>query len=312
MAPYGPLPVPHAPTAGAVCELPAAAGAACSPAGVHRVRGTTTRSVAATRTELPQGMPDPASAALSGPTRHAASPASTDQKATFPDGSRPGGVHRLVDSFRPALGGRTLSDREAPGWRVAMLPAIYIVVRMTDLRARHPGLSDFDRELCAHVEPGPVPSPAQRPRRRHRRIRLSWQAFIAVMAASLFVHKIHVLIFGGGSTAGSNAARQDGPQRPCQRSSATPSAMEPLSPASAHGLRGEGDFFAIDSYWIVLSLDYGASWGWSFMSACSPSSSMRLGQDAAPKPGGRPRGNRPFDPPHRPHRGLSDDPGRIW
>lgn len=81
-------------------------------------------------------------------------------------------------------------------------------------------------------------------------------AFAALLAASLFVHKIHVIIFGGGAQAASNLHRQE------QFRMALPAFLKnPIGYGAGQSGRamgyGSGDFIAIDSYWISLTLDYG-------------------------------------------------------
>jgi hypothetical protein len=139
---------------------------------------------------------------------------------------------------------------------LAMLPTIYVVVRMTDSRL---GILGYLISTVTYV----LIWSLVRFRRRINDLAAAIivyaypAAFIAVLGASLFVHKIHVLIFGGGSTAGSNAARQE------QFRMAMPAFIRnPIgygaAQSGAHMGYGAGDFIAIDSYWISLSLDYGA------------------------------------------------------
>jgi hypothetical protein len=139
---------------------------------------------------------------------------------------------------------------------LAMLPVIYIVVRMTDSRL---GILGYLVSTVTYV----LIWGLVRFRRRINDLTAAIivygypAAFMAVLAASLFVHKIHVLIFGGGSTAGSNAARQE------QFRMAMPVFLHnPIGYGAAqsggHMGYAADDFIAIDSYWIVLSLDYGA------------------------------------------------------
>jgi hypothetical protein len=80
--------------------------------------------------------------------------------------------------------------------------------------------------------------------------------FLAILGASMVVHKIHVLIFGGGAQTASNMQRQE------QFRMALPALLtHPLG----HGTNqagmamgyGAGDFIAIDSYYISVALDYG-------------------------------------------------------
>ncbi len=176
-------------------------------------------------------------------------------KATFPTGL---GLAEYISLMTPFalhwVAGRYPFAKRLIG--LAMLPVIYIVVRMTDSRL---GILGYLVSTVAYV----LIWGLVRFRRRINDLAAAIivyaypAAFIAVMGASLFVHKIHVLIFGGGSTAGSNAARQE------QFRMAMPAFIRnPIgygaSESGAHMGYGAGDFIAIDSYWISLSLDYGA------------------------------------------------------
>jgi hypothetical protein len=139
---------------------------------------------------------------------------------------------------------------------LAMLPVIYIVVRMTDARL---GILGYLISILAYVLVWSLI------RFRHRLNDLVSAiivyaypaAMIGVLAASMFVHKIHVLLFGGGAQAGSNAHREE------QFRMALPAFLRnPIGYGTGQsGAKmgyAPGDFVAIDSYWISLSLDYGA------------------------------------------------------
>jgi O-antigen ligase len=72
----------------------------------------------------------------------------------------------------------------------------------------------------------------------------------------MFVHKIHVIVFGGGAQAASNEARGN------QFKMALPALLHnPIGHgAGQSGVAmgyGAGDFIAIDSYYISVALDYG-------------------------------------------------------
>jgi O-antigen ligase len=139
---------------------------------------------------------------------------------------------------------------------LALLPTIYIVVRMTDSRL---GILGYLVSIVSYVLIWGIV-------RFRRRINDLMAAiivyaypavFIAVLAASVFVHKIHVLIFGGGAQVASNDARQE------QFRMAMPAFLRnPIGygggGSGPHMGYAAGDFVAIDSYWISLSLDYGA------------------------------------------------------
>jgi hypothetical protein len=82
-------------------------------------------------------------------------------------------------------------------------------------------------------------------------------ALAAVFVAALFVHKIHVLIFGGGATSASNQQRAEQFRMALPAFLRNPIGYGDAQAGDQMGY-GQGDFVAIDSYWIVLSLDYGA------------------------------------------------------
>jgi hypothetical protein len=136
------------------------------------------------------------------------------------------------------------------------LPTIYIVVRMTDSRL---GVLGYLISIATYV----VIWSVIRFRRRLNDLLSAIiiysypAALIGVLAASLFVHKIHVLIFGGGAQEASNLHRQE------QFRMAVPALLRnPIGYGSGQSGRAMGyggdDFIAIDSYWITLGLDYGA------------------------------------------------------
>jgi hypothetical protein len=139
---------------------------------------------------------------------------------------------------------------------LAMLPTIYIVVRMTDSRL---GILGYLVSIVAYV----LIWSLVRFRRRINDLTAAIvvyaypAALIAVLGASLVVHKIHVLIFGGGATSASNADRQAQFLRSLPSFIRNPFGYG-ANQAAGHMGYGADDFFAIDSYWIRLSLDYGA------------------------------------------------------
>jgi len=139
---------------------------------------------------------------------------------------------------------------------LALLPTIYVVVRMTDSRL---GILGYLVSILTYM----VIWSLVRFRRRLNDliaaiIVYAYPAAMAgVLAASLFVHKIHVLIFGGGAQASSTLHRQE------QFRMALPAFIRsPIGygagQSGVHMGYGSGDFIAIDSYWISLSLEYGA------------------------------------------------------
>jgi hypothetical protein len=138
---------------------------------------------------------------------------------------------------------------------LVMIPTLYFVVRMTDSRL---GVAGYLVSLLVYLLFWSLV-------RWRRRIGDLMSAaivyayptmFLAVVAATMFVHKIHVIVFGGGAQAASNAARGN------QFKMALPALLRnPIGyGAGQAGDKmgyGAGDFVAIDSYYIVLALDYG-------------------------------------------------------
>ena len=80
--------------------------------------------------------------------------------------------------------------------------------------------------------------------------------FAVVMAGVMFVHRLHVLVFGGGAQASSNDARQRQLEMGIPKIFANP---------IGHGAGSSGDvlgyakdeFITVDNYWLTISLDYG-------------------------------------------------------
>jgi hypothetical protein len=139
---------------------------------------------------------------------------------------------------------------------LALLPTIYVVVRMTDSRL---GILGYLASILTYV----IIWSLIRFRSRINDLVAAIvvyaypAAIIGVLAASMVVHKIHVLIFGGGAQEASNDARQE------QFRMALPALIRnPIGYGAGQGAAqmgyGVGDFVAVDSYWINLSLDYGA------------------------------------------------------
>jgi hypothetical protein len=138
---------------------------------------------------------------------------------------------------------------------LALVPALYFVVRMTDARL---GVAGYLASLLIYL----LFWSLVRWRRRMSDLMTAAivyaypSAFLAFVAATMFVHKIHVIVFGGGAQAASNEARSN------QFRMALPSLIRnPLGhgagqSGAAMGY-GAGDFIAIDSYYISLALDYG-------------------------------------------------------
>lgn len=136
-----------------------------------------------------------------------------------------------------------------------MLPIIYMVVRMTDARL---GVLGYLISILAYL----LLWSLVRWRRRLNDLLSAMlvyaypAAFAALFAASLFVHKIHVLIFGGGAQAASNLHR--GHQFEMAQAALLKNPIGYGAGQSGYAMGyGAGDFIAIDSYYISLALDYG-------------------------------------------------------
>ncbi|MGZ3272299.1 MAG: O-antigen ligase family protein [Caulobacteraceae bacterium] len=176
-------------------------------------------------------------------------------KATF---STPLGLAEYMGLMTPfaiywAVGRKPLVQRLIG---LAMLPVIYITVRMTDSRL---GLLGYLVSVSTYVFLWSV----VRFRRRVNDILAATivyaypTALAALFASSLVFHKVHVLLFGGGAQAASNDARQ------AQFRMAIPALLKnPIGHGSGESGRAmgyaSGDFIAIDSYYINIGLDYGA------------------------------------------------------
>lgn len=176
-------------------------------------------------------------------------------KATF---STPLGLAEYMSLLTPfamywAVGRKPMLQRL---FGLAMLPVIYFTVRMTDARL---GLLGYLVSVATYVFLWSLV-------RFRRRVNDIVAATIvygfptivgAVLAASMFVHRIHLLLFGDGAQAASNDARQQ------QFRMAIPALLKnPIGHGSGQsGLAigyASGDFIAIDSYYINIGLDYGA------------------------------------------------------
>ncbi|HEY2358309.1 MAG TPA: O-antigen ligase family protein [Phenylobacterium sp.] len=138
---------------------------------------------------------------------------------------------------------------------LALIPMLYFTVRMTDARL---GVVGYLISLLVYL----LLWSLVRWRRRISDLMTAAivyaypSVFLASVAATMFVHKIHVLVFGGGAQAASNETRSD------QFKTAFPALMRnPIGHGA--GQSGDamgfvaGDFKAIDSYYITLALDYG-------------------------------------------------------
>ncbi len=115
---------------------------------------------------------------------------------------------------------------------VALLPMIYIVVRMTEQDSRL-GILGFLISILTYFFLWSV----LRFRRRLNDLVAAIiiyaypAAFLGVLASSMFVHKIHVLLFGGGAQQASNLHRQE------QFRMAMPALLK--NPNRGHGASGQ-------------------------------------------------------------------------
>ncbi len=138
---------------------------------------------------------------------------------------------------------------------LALVPTLYFIVRLTDARL---GVAGYLVSLLVYL----LFWSLVRWRRRMGDILTAAivyaypSVFLAAVAATMFVHKIHVIVFGGGAQAASNEARSN------QFRMAFPALLRnPIGHgAGQSGVAmgyGAGEFVAIDSYYISVALDYG-------------------------------------------------------
>jgi O-antigen ligase len=80
--------------------------------------------------------------------------------------------------------------------------------------------------------------------------------FTAAAGAVLFVHRINVLVFGGGAQAASNEARKNQLHMGIPKILENPIGHGPGGSGAAMGYAA-GDFITIDNYYLTLGLDYG-------------------------------------------------------
>jgi hypothetical protein len=138
---------------------------------------------------------------------------------------------------------------------LALVPTLYFVVRLTDARL---GVAGYLVSLLVYL----LFWSLVRWRRRMGDILTAAivyaypSMFLATVAATMFVHKIHVIVFGGGAQVASNEARGN------QFKMAFPALLRnPLGHGAGQSGDvmgyGAGDFIAVDSYYISVALDYG-------------------------------------------------------
>jgi hypothetical protein len=138
---------------------------------------------------------------------------------------------------------------------LALVPTLYFIVRLTDARL---GVAGYLVSLLVYL----LFWSLVRWRRRMGDILTAAivyaypSVFLAAVAATMFIHKIHVIVFGGGAQAASNEARSN------QFRMAFPALLRnPIGHgAGQSGVAmgyGAGEFIAIDSYYISVALDYG-------------------------------------------------------
>jgi O-antigen ligase len=138
---------------------------------------------------------------------------------------------------------------------LVMIPVVYVIVRTTDARL---GVLGYLISILTYVLFWSLIRWRQRINDlvSAALIYAYPAAFLTLLALSMVVHKIHVLIFGGGAQSASNMQRQE------QYRMALPALLKnPIG----HGTNqagvamgyGAGDFIAVDSYYISVALDYG-------------------------------------------------------
>jgi O-Antigen ligase len=138
---------------------------------------------------------------------------------------------------------------------LALIPTLYFVVRLTDARL---GVAGYLVSLLVYL----LFWSLVRWRRRMGDILSAAivyaypTLFLAAVAATMFVHKIHVLVFGGGAQAASNEARSNQFRMAFPVFLRNPIGHGAGQSGDVMGY-GAGDFIAVDSYYISLALDYG-------------------------------------------------------
>ena len=138
---------------------------------------------------------------------------------------------------------------------LAMVPTLYFVVRLTDARL---GVAGYLVSLLVYL----LFWSLVRWRRRIGDIATAAivyaypTMFLAMVAATMFVHKIHVIVFGGGAQAASNEARGNQFHMALPVLLRNPLGHGPGQSGDVMGY-GAGQFIAIDSYYISVALDYG-------------------------------------------------------
>lgn len=80
--------------------------------------------------------------------------------------------------------------------------------------------------------------------------------FCTAAAAVLFVHRLNVMVFGGGAQEASNEARKNQLHMAIPKIIANPIGHGPGGSGAAMGYAA-GDFITIDNYYLNLALDYG-------------------------------------------------------
>lgn len=175
-------------------------------------------------------------------------------KATF---STPLGLSEFISLMTPfAL--HWAVDRYSLAKRVLgllLVPTIYVIVRTTDARL---GVLGYLISVLAYVL---FWSLIRWRQRVNDLVAATFvyaypAGFIALLAASMVVHKIHVLLFGGGAQSASNLHRQEQFHMAFPALLKNPIGHGPNNAGLAMGY-GAGDFIAIDCYYISVALDYG-------------------------------------------------------
>ena len=172
---------------------------------------------------------------------------------------------------------------------LALVPILYFVVRLTDARL---GVAGYIVSLLVYL----LFWSLVRWRRRMGDIITAAivyaypSVFLAAVASTMFIHKIHVIVFGSGAQAASNEARANQ-----VRMAFTALLRNPIGHgAGQSGLAmgyGDGDFIAIDSYYISLALDYGVIGAFLYVAIFA----MVIGAAIAVMVKAAPRGDREMD-----------------
>jgi hypothetical protein len=138
---------------------------------------------------------------------------------------------------------------------LALVPTLYFVIRLTDARL---GVIGYLVSCLIYL----LLWSLVRWRRRMSDLLTAAivyaypSVFLATVAAVLFVHRIHLIVFGGGAQEASNEARSNQYRMALPALLRNPIGHGSGESGSAMGYSA-GQFVAIDSYYLSLALDYG-------------------------------------------------------